>query len=132
MHTLQQSYKAISLIRPQTATATVTGTGVSIDSYLGDAAAIVNLGAASGTSATCDITIQGSTDDSTYTTVTTFTQLTGTDDNELACGQVALGAYKYVRAVATIAGTSPSFLIDVVLMIRSEVSSSTLNSVTSA
>jgi hypothetical protein len=132
MHTIQQAYKAISLIRPQTATATVTGTGVSIDSYLGDAAAIVNLGAASGTSATCIVTIQGSADDSTYTTITTFGTLTDTSDNKLACGSVALGGYKYVRAVATLAGTSPSFLLDCVLMIASETASSSLNSTTAA
>lgn len=132
MHTLSQAYKAISLIRPQTATATVTGTGVSIDSYLGDAAAIVDLGAASGTSATCIVTIQGSTDDSTYTTLTTFGTLTDTSDSKLACGQVSLGGYKYVRAVATIAGTSPSFALAVELMIAAEAGSSSLNSTTAA
>lgn len=132
MHVLQQAYKAISLIRPQNADATVEGTGVNVDALLVDAAAIVNLGAASGTSATCIVTIQGSNDDITYTTLTTFGTLTGTSDNKIACGAVNLFGYKFVRAVATIAGTLPEYLIDVVLMARSETASNTLNSLVAA
>lgn len=132
MHSLVNSYKAFSLIRPQTATSTVTGTGVDLLGYLDDAIATVNLGAASGTSATCIVTIQGSNDDSTYTTVTTFGTLSDTSDNKLACGTVSLVGYRYCRAVATLAGTSPSYLIDVVLHVRAEAGTSTLNSTTAA
>lgn len=132
MHSLSNSYKAFSLIRPQAATATVTGTGVDLAGYLDDALATVNLGAASGTSATCIVTIQGSNDDSSYTTLTTFGTLTDTSDNKLACGRVNLAGYRYVRAVATIAGTTPSFLLDVVLHAQAETGKSDLNSTTAA
>lgn len=132
MHKLSESYKAVSLIRPQVATATVTGTGVDLLGYLDDAVAIVNLGAALTTTETCIVTIQGSNDDSSYTTLTTFATLLGTSDNKLACGAVNLFGYRYVRAVATIAGTTPSFAIDVVLMARAEAGISTLNSTTAA
>lgn len=133
MHKLSESYKAFSLIRPTVLGTTSTGTGVDLMGYLDDASAIVNLGAASDTDATCIVTIQGSNDNSTYTTLTTFGTLTATDDNKLACGSVNLAGYRYVRAVATIAGTgTPSFTLDVVLMARAEAGSSSLNSTTAA
>lgn len=133
MHKLSESYKAFSLLRPATRTSTATGTGVDLMGYLDDAVAIVDLGAASDTDATCIVTIQGSNNDSTYTTLTTFGTLTASSDNKLACGAVNLAGYRYVRAVATIAGTgSPSFAIGVVLMANAEAGVSTLNSTTAA
>lgn len=133
--TLAEGYKAISLVRPQVATSTVTGTGVQIDSeYEDDALAIVNLGAASDTDATCIVTIEGSdTLNGTYTVLTTFGTLTATSDNKLAAGAVNLRGYSFVRAKATIAGTgTPSFAIDAVLLVKGLVRKSTLNSTTAA
>lgn len=133
MHNLSESYKVISLIRPQVATSTVTGTGVDIEKYSGDALAIVNLGAALTSDETCIVTIETSdTVGGTYTARLTFGTLTGTSDNKIAAGKVDLAPYKFVRAVATIAGTTPSFAIDVVLLIESEEGSATLNSTTAA
>lgn len=132
MHTLAQMYKAFSLLRPQVATSTQTGTGVDLATYQDDAMAIVNLGAASGTSATCIVTIQGSPDNSAWTTLTTFATLTDTSDNQLAAGRVDLTNYRYARAVATIAGTSPSFAIDVVILARPEVANASVNSLTAS
>lgn len=131
---LSKNYKAISLVRPQVATSTVTGTGVDTMGYGDDAIAIVDLGAASGTSATNIVTIQTSPDNSTWTTVTTFATLTDTSDNKIACGRVNLDAAsrRYVRALCTIAGTSPSFAFAVSLLIRAEQGSASLNSLTAA
>lgn len=131
---ISKNYKVISLVRPQVATSTVTGTGVDTLGYGDDAMVIVDLGAASGTSATNDIVIQTSADNSTWTTRTTFAQLTGTSDNTLAAGKVVLdgASRRYVRAVATIAGTSPSFAFAVSLVLEAQLGKSDLNSLTAA
>lgn len=131
---ISKNYKAISLVRPQVATSTVTGTGVDTLGYADDAMVIVDLGAASGTSATNIITIQTSPDNSTWTTVTTFGTLTDTSDNKIACGRINLDAAnrRYVRALCTIAGTSPSFAFSVCLVLRAEQGSASLNSLTAA
>lgn len=131
---LSKNYKAISLVRPQTATSTVTGSGVDTMGYGDDALVIVNLGAASGTSATNDIVIQTSPDNSTWTTRTTFATLTDTSDNKIAAGKLVLDAAsrRYVRAVGTIAGTTPSFTFGVSMLIEAEKGSASLNSLTAA
>lgn len=131
---LSKNYKVLSLIHAQAATSTVTGTGVDTMGYADDALAILDLGAATGTSPTLDVVIQTSPDNSTWTTRTTFTQLVGTSDNQIAAGKVVLdGASKrYVRAVGTIAGTTPSFTFNVVLLVQAELGKSDLNSLTAA
>lgn len=131
---LSKNYKAISLVRPQTATSTVTGSGVDTMGYGDDALVIVDLGAASGTSATNDIVIQTSPDNSTWTTRTTFATLTDTSDNKIAAGKLVLDAAsrRYVRAVGTIAGTTPSFTFGVSMLIEAEKGSASLNSLTAA
>lgn len=134
MQDLSKNYKFISLIRPQVATSTVTGTGVDTLGYSDDALVTVDLGAALTTTETCDITIQTSPDNSTWTTRTTFTTLTGTSDNKAAAGKLVLDAAsrRYVRAVATIAGTTPSFALAVGLVLQAETGSASLNSLTAA
>lgn len=131
---LSKNYKAISLVRPQTATSTVTGTGVDTMGYGDDAAIILDLGAASGTSATLDVVIQTSPNNSTWTTRTTFATLTDTSDNKIACGRLNLdiASARYVRALATIAGTTPSFAFAVSMLVRAEQGSASLNSLTAA
>lgn len=132
---LSKNYKALSLLRPQTATSTATGSAVDTLGYGDDAAIILDLGAASGTSATLDVTIQTSADGSTgWTTRTTFTQLTDTSDNKIACGKLVLDAAsrRYVRAVGTIAGTTPSFTFGVSMLIQAEQGAASLNSLTAA
>lgn len=77
--------------------------------------AIVSVGAASGTTPTLDLKIQYSADGSTgWTDITdaTFTQLTTTGRQEIHF----VAPERYVRAVATIAGTSPSFTFAVILI----------------
>ena len=131
---LSTNYKFLSLIKPQVATATVTGTGVDTLGYADDALVTLDLGAALTTTETCDVTIQTSPDNATWTTRTTFTQLLGTSDNKVAAGKVVLDAAsrRYVRAVATIVGTTPSFAIAVGLVLQAEYGSASLNSLTAA
>lgn len=132
MQTLAHNYKAFSLIRPQTLTTGTSGTGVDLKEYNSDAVAVVDLGAASGTSATCTVTIQGSNDNSNWTTLTTFGTLTDTSDNKLACGRVDFSAYRYVRADVAIGGTTPSFTVGVTLLARANIGKSSINSTTAA
>lgn len=131
---LSKNYKYVSLIRPQVATSTVTGTGVDTMGYGDDAVITLDLGAALTTTETCDVTIQTSPDNATWTTRTTFTQLLGTSDNKCAAGKLVLDAAsrRYVRAVATIAGSVPSFALAVGMLIRAEQGSASLNSLTAA
>lgn len=132
---VSKNYKYFSLIRPQVATSTVTGTGIDTLGYGDDAIAVLDLGAALTTTETCIVTIETSADNSTgWTARTTFSTLLGTSDNKAAAYKVVLdGASKrYVRAVATIVGTTPSFAIAVGLLLEAQLGKSDLNSLTAA
>lgn len=138
MHTVNENYKAISLLRPQVATSTATGTGVDVSEYGDDAMAILDVGAVSGTTPTLDVVIQTSaTVGGTYSTELTFAQVTAA--NKFAAGRVNLDgpnsgglARKFVRALATIAGTTPSFTFGVSLLVRAAIGKTALNSATPA
>jgi len=137
MFSLAEEYKAFSLIRPKTITATETGTGIDLGpDYQDDLMAIFNLGAASDTDATCTVTIEGSDAvGGTYTVLATFSTASATDDNKLgACQVISHGASKrFIRAKATVTGTgSPSFALSVILLAKAAVGSSSLNSTTIA
>lgn len=138
MHKASENYKAVALIPAVTATTTTTGTGVDISTYGDDALFILSVGTVSGTSPTLDVTIQSSsTSGGTYTTEVTFGQVTAS--TKFACGGLNCEgnnsgglARKFIRAVGTIAGTTPSFAFSVTMLIRATLGSSTLNSVTPA
>ena len=138
MHKLSENYKAVSLLVAQTATATATGTGVDVSTYGDDALFILNVGAVSGTSPTLDVVIQSSsTVGGTYSTELTFGQVTAS--TKFACGGLNIEgnnsgaiARKFIRALATIAGTTPSFAFSVTMLIRASLGSASLNSVTPA
>lgn len=113
-------YYAFQLLEAQTATSTATGTGVDVSGY--DRELYVSLSADSasaGTTPTLNVKLQESADDSTYTDITsaTFTEVTGTAGTAIAPsdadGTITLNVSdkaKYIRAVATIGGTStPTF-----------------------
>jgi len=86
-----------------------TATGSSAGVELGDKSTVrldLAVTAASGTSPTLDITIEASPDNSTWTSVGTFTQATGVTTQH----KVFTGLDRYVRSRRTIGGTgSPSF-----------------------
>lgn len=132
MHTVAQSYKAISLLKPQSIATTTTGTGVDIEQYEDDAMFILDLGAQAGTTETLDVTIETSTNGTDYTTALTFGQVTGSNgDNLIAAGLLSLAGIKKVRAVATKSSTGAD-LISVMMLARVRIEGSTTNSVTPA
>ena len=99
---------------PQTATSTVTGP--SGDLLAGDSRcfAIQQVGTVSGTTPTLDGKIQESSDNSTWTDIAgaTFTQVTATGNYQAITFD---RTKRYVRYLGTIAGTTPSFAVAVVI-----------------
>lgn len=98
-------------------TSTVTATGVDISGYKGGLVVQQLVGVVSGTTPTLDGKLQSSPDNSTWTDISgaTFTQVTATDSFQKIGVQVPAAA-KYIRYVGTIAGTTPSFTMGVVLL----------------
>ena len=104
-------------ITPQTATATVTGTGIDC-SGKEEVVYVLMVGAVSGTSPTLDVKIQESaTLGGTYTDITgaTIAQVT-TATHQLHVGARVNTAKPFQRVLATIAGTTPSFLMSVAML----------------
>lgn len=103
---------------PAARTATANGTGVDLTGYINPGGramkAIVNNGTTSGTTPTLDVKMQDSPDNSVWTDITgaTATQLTAAGNAEISFRT----NQKWVRAVATIGGTTPSFTFDVIVL----------------
>lgn len=99
---------------PATRTATGNGTGIRVGKCT-HVIVLLNVGTVTGTSPTLDVTLQTSTAvGGTYAAVTgaAFTQVTATPSTatDVAVGIFAVnGQNQFLRAVATIGGTSPSF-----------------------
>jgi len=94
-------------IKPQAATATVTGSGIDCQTTDGPVNILLQTGTTSGTTgATLDVKIQESDDNSTFTDAIAFSQLSG---SAIANVNTFYGKYlrskRYIRAVATITGT---------------------------
>ncbi len=109
MQTIKELIKSIFSIRPVALTSSADGTGIDRLGF-DDAMFMLEVGAVSGTSPTLDVKIQESADNSTFTDISgaTFTQITAADKSATLRVNLA-GKKRYLRAVATIAGTSPSF-----------------------
>ncbi len=85
---------------------TATGEGTTVE--IGDKGTLrllLSVTAADGTNPTLDITLQTSKDGSTWRTLGTFTQATGTTTERKSCS----GCDRCVRANATLGGSSPEF-----------------------
>lgn len=97
-------------IRPQTATATVTGQSVDLNDADQNCFAVQEVGAVSGTTPTLDTKVQESSDNSTWTDITgaTFTQVTASNKSQAINFK---RTKRYTRLVGTIAGTTPSFAV---------------------
>jgi len=99
---------------PQTATATVNGTGGDLQAGDGRCFAIQQVGTVSGTSPTLDGKIQESSDNATWTDIAGATFPTVTASNNYQA--ITFDRTKrYVRYVGTIGGTSPSYALAVVI-----------------
>ncbi len=115
MRDLMGEIKVASLLTPLARTA--DGSGTAIDTHgsaYGNPRELVchlDVGAASGTSPTLDVKLEDSEDNSSFSDVAggAFGQKTDTGVEELG----VTGFRRYVRAVAAVGGTSPSFTFGV-------------------
>lgn len=90
---------------------TASANGTTVDNSASTAnggIGVISVIAASGTSPTLDVIVQHSSDGSSWSTLGTFTQATGTTSQAIT---VASGTTvnRYLRAAATIGGSTPSF-----------------------
>ena len=111
-----------SSIVPQTATSTVTGTAADMKDT-GPLFAELQVGAVSGTTTTCDVKIQEcDTSGGTYADITgaTFTQVTTANQKQLKNFK---RSKRFLKAVATIGGSSPSFALAVSIFGRKVIQS---------
>lgn len=105
----RQEYDADAvLLAAATKTASENGAGVHVGENAELEAQLQVRGAVSGTTPTLDVTIEEDTDAAfgSPTTIATFTQATATGVDERKKFRTSK---PYVRAVATIGGTTPSF-----------------------
>jgi len=102
-------------------TATVTATGVDVRGYKGGLVVQQLVGAVTGTTPTLDGKLQQSSDNSTWSDITgaAFAQVTASDSFQKIGIDVRLTG-GYIRYVGTIAGTTPSFTMGVVLLGQKE------------
>lgn len=100
----------VNLLATAARTATANGTGVDVTDYEGMAEVMLDSAAGTGTSPTQDVKLQDSADNSTFADITgaTFTQVTTTASQQKISVDLSK-ARRYVRAVTTIGGTTPSF-----------------------
>ena len=98
-------------------TATFNATGVDVSGYKGTLLVALLVGTVSGTTPTLDVKLQASADNSSWSDITgaTFTQVTASDSYTKIGIDVTQGL-KYLRAVSTIAGTTPSFTMGITVL----------------
>lgn len=108
----------IELIPNQTATATVTGSGVDVSGYTGTAQVVFVSSAFGGTTPTCAVKLQSSADNSTWADISgaTFTGVTDAANLTQMISVKVDEQPKYIRAVATLGGTSPEGSVAVVAL----------------
>jgi|DEB0MinimDraft_12_1074336.scaffolds.fasta_scaffold160917_2 hypothetical protein len=108
----------VQLIPCQNATSTVTGTGVDVSGYTDAMQVVLASSVFGGTTPTCNVKIQDSADNSAWSDVTgaTFTEVTDAADLTQMITLKVNETAKYIRAVATLAGTSPDGNIAVVAL----------------
>lgn len=131
IHDLFENYVVRQLSPANTAlTATGNSTGVDLLGFKDDILIIVAAGAITGTTPTDAITIQTSPDNATWTTYSGLTLSAATASaGKVASGYVRMPvSHRYIRAVDTIGGTTPSFTRTILAVIRAERGSATLNS----
>lgn len=117
--TLKESTAGKELLPALARTANANGTGV--DAWASgrpkEAVVLLSIGAASGTTPTLDVKIQHSDDNSTWTDLTggAFAQKTAASFAEINIKNFK----RYIRAVHTVGGTTPSFTAAVLALFGS-------------
>jgi hypothetical protein len=121
---LANEYQSGISLAPATRTSSANGTGIDFRDCGPDVVSILSVASRAAvleTVGTCAIKLEESDNDSDYTAITGAThtsvarvaQTSANDSIEVKC--FATRSKRYVRAVATIAGTSPSFTFGVAL-----------------
>ena len=98
------------VLAPLARTATANGSAIDTHDYTNMYGFMLTTTAGTGTTPTLDMTIEDSADGSTgWATVGTFTQVTDAADSSEIIFIDIDSVKKYIRATATIGGTTPSF-----------------------
>ena len=121
IHNLGSKTYVGSLLGADSRTATANGSSFDLqgsNDAEGEAIVILDSEAGSGTSPTLDVKLQESSDDSTWSDISgaTFTQVT---DGGAGFEKISINTNdteRYLRAVATLGGTSPVFVFGVSLV----------------
>ena len=114
LRTLNETIKSVVGLIPEDLATTTNGIAVDTNGF-DDAQVILDTGASSGTSPTLDVKMQESdSSGSGYTDISgaTFTQITA-DDQHQSLGLNLRSKKRYIRAVATLVGTSPTFITSI-------------------
>jgi len=109
---LGEVLQVIEMLAPVRRTETVTGSAIDLKDYVGDLKVILSTSAGGGADHTLDVKLtECDTSGGTYTDVSgaAWTQVTDAADSTEAITVNVDGLKRYVKAVATIAGTSPTF-----------------------
>lgn len=116
----QSNLKLVELVAASRKSASATGSDVDLKGYINPGGrqmkAFLSVTGVSGTSPTLDVKIQEADATSSYTDISgaTFTQATTTTSEEIHFRTNK----RYVRAIATLAGTSPVFDVATLLLVE--------------
>lgn len=116
---LKQHLTASELFGPAARTANANSSSIDLEGYEGDVLIVLHSAAGQGTNPTLDVKIQDSADNTTFADVAgyTFAQVDNAAGGSLQTLKVDTRAVRrYIRAVATIGGTSPSFTFSVIAL----------------
>jgi hypothetical protein len=111
MRSVYDAIKAVPSFRPQAITSNANGISVDTIGYY-SSAVVLEVGAVSGTSPTLNVKIQESADGTTWTDVpgANFSQVTGSNQSQIIRIEgLGTSRKRYLRASASVGGTSPSF-----------------------
>lgn len=102
--------QVIAVLAPARKTASENGASIDMQQYVGDVKVILSTSAGGGTTPTLDVKLQDSDDGTTFADITSaaFTQVTSTAGTASLTLNID-AAKRYIRAVTTISGTSPTF-----------------------
>lgn len=122
---VESNVKLLELAAPAAVTATGNGTGVDRTGLEGRGVALLASAAGTGTTPTLDVKLQDSADDVTYADIVgaTFTQVTGAAAafEKIAVELDLSGIKKFIRAVDTVGGSTPSFTRSIMLAAAAKV-----------
>ena len=124
MQNYHDSSNILTLLAPLSRDATANGSAIDVKDYVGKLKVVLQSTLGTGTDPTLDVTIEESADGSTNWTAISgaaFTQVTDGAAAVEAIGVSVDGAMRYIRAVATIDGTTPAFVCSVIAIGRKQI-----------